>query len=267
MSIDIFCICGEDMVKAVSLVTWAEAGSTWCEIWKVSWCGALCLDLIFYHIICWRCTREVPPKKLQKNKFLLHIKLKNCNCPQPIRSLHFDWIFHWNQNWLHVLWLGLKWLPLEAIDGLSWGEKQVGPLLHGWVAGILPLHLAIGIWAFPGFEKLAFLLGWPNLKFLEPIDWFYAVQQGGDYSLPQWDETWAWILALAAALNALEELRKGQLKRHKMHYEVVIVQLYWPASGIKRGHILHNSGRIPQQLEHVGVRIANDWIVSSSLTT
>jgi hypothetical protein len=162
---------------------------------------------------------------------------------------------------------GTQMIAFGSNRWLVMRRKASRPLLHGWVAGILPLHLAIGIWAFPGFEKLAFLLGWPNLKFLEPIDWFYAVQQRGDYSLPQWDETWAWILALAAALNALEELRKGQLKRHKMHYEVVIVQLYWPASGIKRGHILHNSGRIPQQLEHVGVRIANDWIVSSSLTT
>jgi hypothetical protein len=52
-----------------------------------------------------------------------------------------------------------------------------------------------------------------------------------------------------------------------MVHEVVIVQLYWPASGIECGHILHNSGRIPQQLEHAGVWIANDWIVFSSLTT
>jgi hypothetical protein len=63
----------------------------------------------------------------------------------------------------------------------------------------------------------------PNLKFLEPVDWFYPAQQGGDYSLPQRDETWAWILAPAAALDALEELRKGQHKRHEMHYGVVIV--------------------------------------------
>jgi hypothetical protein len=28
-----------------------------------------------------------------------------------------------------------------GIDGLSWGEKQVNTLLHGGVAGILPLHL------------------------------------------------------------------------------------------------------------------------------
>jgi hypothetical protein len=31
------CWTGEDMVKAVPLDTWAEAGSNWCEIWKVSW--------------------------------------------------------------------------------------------------------------------------------------------------------------------------------------------------------------------------------------
>jgi hypothetical protein len=121
-----------------------------------------------------------------------------------------------------TLWLGCKLLPLDQIDGLSWGEKQVGTLLHGGVAGILPLHLSLSECSLGLKDWLSSWAG-PNLKFLEPIDWSYAVQQGGDYSLPQWDETWAWILAPAAAQDALEELGKGQLKRHKMLHGVVIV--------------------------------------------
>jgi hypothetical protein len=41
------------------------------------------------------------------------------------------------------------------------------------------------------------------------MDWFYAAQQGGDFSLPQRDKTWVWAPPLAAALDALEELDKG----------------------------------------------------------
>jgi hypothetical protein len=101
-------------------------------------------------------------------------------------------------------------------------EEKSKRHLVAWASSwILPLHLLASEHS-PGLKD--WLSSWvgPNLKFLEPIDWFYAAQQGGDYSLPQWDETWAWILAPAAALDALEELRKGQLKRHEMHYGVVI---------------------------------------------
>jgi hypothetical protein len=37
--------------------------------WKVSWCCALCLDLVFYHIICWRCPRGAPEKNRKRTNF------------------------------------------------------------------------------------------------------------------------------------------------------------------------------------------------------
>jgi hypothetical protein len=81
-------------------------------------------------------------------------------------------------------------------------------LLHGGVAGTLPLHLLASEHS-PDLKE--WLLSWvrSDLKFSEPIDWFHATQQGGNYSLPQQDETWVWTPAPAAALDALKELGKG----------------------------------------------------------
>ena len=123
---------------------------------------------------------------------------------------------------LHLVHVAGTRMIAFGIDGLSRGEKQVGALLHGGVAGILPLHLSASERS-PDLKE--WLCSWAgsNLKFAEPIDWFYAAQQGGDYSLPQRDETWVWIPAPAAALDALEELGKGRLKRHETLRGVVVV--------------------------------------------
>jgi hypothetical protein len=61
------------MVKAVSLVTWAEAGSNWCEIEK--WADVVLSASISSFIISYvGGAPEAHPKKSQKNKFLSHIK-------------------------------------------------------------------------------------------------------------------------------------------------------------------------------------------------
>jgi hypothetical protein len=59
---------GEDMVKAVSLVTWAEAGSYWCEIEK--WADVVLSASISSFIICWRYPRGAP-KKIAKEQIFI----------------------------------------------------------------------------------------------------------------------------------------------------------------------------------------------------
>jgi hypothetical protein len=46
-----------------------------------------------------------------------------------------------------------------GIDGLSRGEKQLGALMHGGIAGILPLHLS-ACKRSSTIKVLALFLGW-----------------------------------------------------------------------------------------------------------
>ena len=143
---------GEDMVKAVSLVTWAEAGSNWCEIWKVSWCCALCLDLVFYHIICWRCPRGAPQKNRKRTNFyrtlsknfsiffigtIFHsdekilIKKIATVLSQSDHSISIGFFIgikiDYRQSWSH-LWRQ-QWI-LHPLHGLL----QIPRLLHPWIS-------------------------------------------------------------------------------------------------------------------------------------
>jgi len=109
-----------------------------------------------------------------------------------------------------------------GIDGLSRGEFQVGALLRQGPRGILPLHLS-ALDRSPDLACWARSWGGEDLRFAEPADWFYNAQQGGDYGLPQRDETWVWAPPPAAALDALEELGFGRLKRRATLRGIVLV--------------------------------------------
>jgi hypothetical protein len=89
---------------------------------------------------------------------------------------------------LHLVHVAGTWMIAFGIDGLSRGEMQVGALLHGGISGILRLHLS-------AIEHSPILADWvkswttSKLKIAKPIDWCYNAQQGGDYGMPQRDET------------------------------------------------------------------------------
>jgi hypothetical protein len=120
-----------------------------------------------------------------------------------------------------------------GIDGLSRGELQVGALLQGGVGSMLPLHLS-AIDRSPAL--IDWVRGWAGKDVLvaEPSDWFYNAQQGGDFSLPQRDETWLWAPPPAAAITALEQLGIGRMKRHDTLRGIVLVPKVLEAEWYRR---------------------------------
>ena len=108
-----------------------------------------------------------------------------------------------------------------GIDGLSRGELQLGQLAVPLAAG-LPLHLT-PIDRSPALRD--WLATWISEVFrvATPMDWFYTAQQAGQYDLPETPEVWVWDLHPSTALEALEELALGRLKRHYLLTGVVLI--------------------------------------------
>jgi len=94
--------------------------------------------------------------------------------------------------------------------------------LNDNISMLLLLHLS-ALECSPALRS--WLQSWAGdgLFFASPRDWFYDAQQGGDYGVPQRDETWVWAPPPAAALSALEELGQGCLKRHNTLRGIVLI--------------------------------------------
>jgi hypothetical protein len=108
---------------------------------------------------------------------------------------------------------------VHGVDGLSRGELQVGALADQY-ANTVPWHLS-------PVQRSPSLRGWlttwlgEDFNLTEPKDWFGSAQLWGDYS--ETVRPWVWDLPPAAAIEALEELGNGRLKRHSTMMGVVLV--------------------------------------------
>jgi len=121
---------------------------------------------------------------------------------------------------LHIYHIAGTRMIASGIDALSRGELHVDALERSMTT-LMPLHLS-PITRSPQLKQ--WLSTWIGhaMKIAEPADWFHQAQQSGLYQRES-PTFWVWDLPPAAALDALEELGNGRLKRHELLTGVVIV--------------------------------------------
>ncbi len=151
-------------------------------------------------------------------------------------------------------------------------RRKASKHLVAWGSSWNSPSAPITVWVFPGFERLAFLLGWPQFEIFG-THWLVLCCATGRWLFLI---AMRWNLGLDSGTGSCTRCFRGARKGATQEAQNASWSCYspnfidlWVVSMVPKegGHILHNSSRIPQQLEHAWVWIANDWIVSSSLMT
>eukprot|EP00980_Cylindrotheca_fusiformis_P003889 scaffold863_cov100-Cylindrotheca_fusiformis.AAC.4 len=125
----------------------------------------------------------------------------------------------------------------QGTDGLSRGGLNEGVMGGEPMESFLPLHLT-------AFERSPELMPWvnswagPDAVFLSPEDWFLRGHDlcltprpsspGGEKELEVRAGLMIWSPPPAAAMVALEELRKARIKRHRSTHVILIPRLCTP---------------------------------------
>jgi hypothetical protein len=131
-------------------------------------------------------------------------------------AIKFQFLLHF----VHVA--GTRMIEV-GVDGLSRAELDVGKLTN-------PTTIQISMHISPiqrnGLRR-TLISSWISepLHFAEPHDWFEEAQQSHCHIFNPTSQVWIWDLPPAAALDALEELANGRLKRHETLLGIVVIPL------------------------------------------
>ena len=119
-----------------------------------------------------------------------------------------------------------------GVDGLYYGDLQLEKLNED-------IYLCLPVDHEP-FSHSPTLLTWikscisDSFLLAEPSDWFSRAQQTHSTSVSSQSELWVWYFFPAAALDALEELVNGCLKRHEILWGIVIIPVVMQHDWFKR---------------------------------
>jgi hypothetical protein len=133
-----------------------------------------------------------------------------------------------------------------GIDVLSHGELDIGKLSH-------PVYLHLPLTRNPlqrSPSPTQWLQSWISESFTiaEPSDWFNHAQHTHSLDASATSEVWIWNLDPATALDALEELDSGRIKRHGLLLGVIMIPAMMKPEWFKKIVKVHSgiAGAIPE---------------------
>jgi hypothetical protein len=150
-------------------------------------------------------------KGSSKERNMYEMMLEICEA-----AIKFQFLLHF----VHVA--GTRMIEV-GVDGISGAELDVGKLTNSTTIWI-PMHLS-------PVQRNDLLHTWISswisepLHFAEPHDWFEEDQQIHCHIVNPPSQVWIWDLPPAAALDVLEELVNGRLKRHETILDIAVIPL------------------------------------------